>query len=96
VVELLHERAPAAPSLADLAAEAGVHPAHLSRAFRRRFGMTVCEYSRKLRLEWAAARLIEERSLAQIAVEAGFADQSHFTRSFRRHFGVTPGRYRAM
>jgi AraC family transcriptional regulator len=49
-----------------------------------------------LRLEWAAARLSEERSLAQIALEAGFADQSHFTRAFRRHFGVTPGRYRAM
>jgi AraC family transcriptional regulator len=96
VVELLHERAPAAPSLADLATEAGVHPAHLARAFRQRFGMTVCEYSRNLRLEWAAARLSEERSLARIAVEAGFADQSHFTRAFRRHFGVTPGRYRAM
>ena len=96
VVELLHERTPAAPSLADIAAEAGVHPAHLARAFRQRFGMTVCEYSRNLRLEWAAARLSEERSLAQIALEAGFADQSHFTRAFRRHFGVTPGRYRAM
>jgi AraC family transcriptional regulator len=95
VVELLHDRTPAAPSLAELAAEAGVHPAHLTRAFRQRFGVTVCQYSRSLRLEWAAARLPEEGSLAQIALEAGFADQSHFTRAFRHHFGVTPGRYRA-
>jgi AraC family transcriptional regulator len=57
--------------------------------------MTVWQYSRRLRLEWAAAQLTEQRSLAQIAVEAGFAGQSHFTRAFRRHFGVTPGRYRA-
>jgi AraC family transcriptional regulator len=96
VVELLHERAPAAPSLTDLAAEARVHPAHLARAFRHRFGVTICAYSRNLRLEWAASKLAGETTLAQIAVEAGFADQSHFTRAFRRHFGVTPGRYRAL
>jgi AraC family transcriptional regulator len=96
VVELLHERTPAAPSLSELAAEAGVHPGHLARAFRQRFGATVCQYSRNLRLEWAASQLDREASLAQIALEAGFADQSHFTREFRRHFGVTPGRYRAM
>jgi AraC family transcriptional regulator len=95
-VELLRAGTPAAPSLAELAAASGVHPAHLARAFRRRFGVTVCEYSRALRLEWAASQLAGEASLAQIALEAGFADQSHFTRMFRRHFGVTPGRYRAM
>ena len=32
---------------------------------------------------------------AQIAQEAGFADQSHLTSIFRREMGVTPGRYRA-
>jgi AraC-like DNA-binding protein len=96
VVELLRERAPCAPSLTELAAEAGVHPGHLARAFRQRFGVTVCQYSRNLRLEWAASQLAGDSPLAVIAVEAGFADQSHFTREFRRHFGVTPGRYRAM
>jgi AraC family transcriptional regulator len=96
VVEILRERTPAAPSLTELAGAAGVHPVHLSRAFRQRFGVTVCEYSRNLRLEWAATQLAGEAPLAQIAVEAGFADQSHFTRMFRRQFGVTPGRYRAM
>lgn len=96
VVELLRERTPDAPSLTELAAEAGVHPGHLARAFRRRFGLTACQYSRNLRLEWAASQLAGESPLAEIALEAGFADQSHFTREFRRHFGVTPGRYRAM
>jgi AraC family transcriptional regulator len=96
VVELLHERTPQAPTLTELAAEAGVHPGHLARAFRRALGTTVCEYSRSLRLEWAAARLEGEGSLAEIAVEAGFADQSHFTRAFRRGTGLTPGRYREL
>jgi hypothetical protein len=66
------------------------------RAFRQRFGVTVCQYARNLGLEWAASQLASESPLAEIAVKAGFADQSHFTREFRRHFGVTPGRYRAM
>jgi AraC family transcriptional regulator len=96
VVEMLQRQTPSAPSLSELAAEAGVHPGHVARTFRRRFGVTVCEYSRALRLEWAAAQLAGDTPLAQVAAEAGFADQSHLTRAFRRYFGVTPGRYREL
>jgi AraC family transcriptional regulator len=96
VVEILRERTPQAPSLTELAAEAGVHPGHLARAFKQTFGVTVCEYSRTLRLEWAAEQLGGETALAQVAYDAGFADQSHFTRAFRRYQGVTPGRYREL
>ena len=47
-------------------------------------------------IEWAAAEIAGgDRPLAEIAVEAGFADQSHFTRLFRRYVGTTPGRFRA-
>jgi AraC family transcriptional regulator len=96
VVEHLHEETPGAPSLSELAATAGVHPGHLARAFRATFGVTVCEYSRALRVEWAARRLAGDAPLAQVALEAGFADQSHFTRSFKASTGVTPGRYREL
>ena len=96
VIELLHERSPSAPSLGELGAEAGVHPGHLARAFRQAVGVTVGEYSRSLRLEWAAEQLAGDKALAQLALEAGFSDQSHFTRAFRRHLGVTPGRYREL
>ena len=96
--ELLHERVPDVPgSLTELAAAVGVHPAHLARSFRREYGQTVGEYARSLRLEWAAEQLaLDDASLAEIALRAGFADQSHFTRAFRRHAGVTPGRYREL
>lgn len=94
--DLLHERMPDHPSLTELAAAVGRHPTHVARAFRREYGVTVAEYARTLRLEWAQAQLaLEDSSLARIATEAGFADQSHFTRAFRRHTGLTPGRYRA-
>ena len=96
-VDLLRARAPETASLSELADAVGVHPVHLARSFRARFGVSVGEYARTLRLEWAAQRLAhEDAPLAEIAAGAGFADQSHFTRAFRRHAGTTPGRYRAL
>jgi AraC family transcriptional regulator len=54
-------------------------------------------YVRRLRLDWAAGELVRsDRSLAALAVAAGFADQSHFTRFFKRHTGFTPNTYRRM
>ena len=84
-------RSPSSP------AAVGRHPTHVARVFRREYGLSVGEYARSLRLEWAASRLaLDDAPLAQVALEAGFADQSHFTRAFRRHAGVTPGRYREL
>jgi len=80
-----------------IAAELDVHPAHLHRAFRARYGETLGEYVRRLRLEWAAREMVvTNKPLAFLAVEAGFCDQSHFTRAFKRQFGVTPARFRAL
>lgn len=97
VRDALHDHAPRHPSLQELAAAVGRHPTHIARAFRREYGLTVCQYARGLRLDWAASRLaLEDIPLARVALDAGFADQSHFTRAFRRHTGVTPGRYREL
>ena len=97
VRELLHDRAPEQASLRELADAVGRHPTHVARVFRREYGLSVGEYARSLRLEWAATRLaLDDAPLAEVALEAGFADQSHFTRAFRRHTGVTPGRYREL
>jgi AraC family transcriptional regulator len=72
-----------------------VHPAHLARAFRQHFRVPLGSYVRRLRLDWAASRLADSaESLANVAVAAGFADQSHLTRAFKRHTGHTPGAYR--
>lgn len=82
-------------SLRELAAVVGVHPSHLARVFKARHGLSVGDYARARRLDWAAARLAEaDAPVAVIAREAGFCDQSHFTRAFARHTGLTPARYR--
>ena len=94
--DLLRSRIADSIGLSELAAAVGVNPAHLARVFRARHGMSVGAYGRRVRLEWAAAEIVrEDRPIAEIATEAGFADQSHFTRLFRRHVGTTPARFRA-
>jgi AraC family transcriptional regulator len=80
------------PALEELAREAGVHRSHLARAFRALHGCTIGELVRELRLGWALERLRRGASIAAVATEAGFADQSHMTRWFVRTLGRTPGR----
>ena len=81
----------------EIADELGVHRAHLARVFRARYGESLGEFTRRLRLQWAAQELATaDLPLAVLAVEAGFCDQSHFTRAFGRQYGVTPARFRAM
>jgi AraC family transcriptional regulator len=96
VEELLRATLGRGLSLHDLAREAGVHPVHLSRAFHRARGRTLGAHVAALRIEFALGELARDRaSLGEIALLAGFADQSHFTRAFRRATGATPGAFRA-
>jgi AraC family transcriptional regulator len=93
--ELLHAHFGKEIRAGDVASAVGVHPAHLARAFRVHFKLSMGSYVRRLRLEWAAGELLRsDTPLATVALEAGFADQSHFTRFFKRHTGLTPNAYR--
>lgn len=94
--ERLHDDCGAQLGLADLAAAAGVHPVHLTRAFRRHFGCTPGDYLRRCRLAKAAALLQTGtgEDLAQVAGLCGYFDQAHFSRAFKLAFGLSPARYR--
>jgi AraC family transcriptional regulator len=82
-------------SLQEMAAIAGLSPAHFSRAFKAAFGLSPVQELRRRRLERAAAELRRSRKpVSAVALDCGFADQSHLTRQFRQHFGVTPAAYR--
>jgi AraC family transcriptional regulator len=92
---ILHDRFCEHLGLGDIAETVGVHPAHLARTFRRCYGCTVGDYVRNLRLERARQELRgSDRSLAELALALGYADQSHFATSFKRQTGMTPGAFR--
>lgn len=95
VQEQIHDEFRRHHTLESLARTAGVHHVHLARAFRRRFGCTVGHYIRQRRVEFGAHRLTTSQDpLSEIALDAGFADQSHFTNTFRRLVGMSPGVFR--
>jgi AraC-like DNA-binding protein len=68
----------------------------LARQFRSAFGTSPYRYSLMRRLDGARARLQRNRSLADVALAAGFADQAHLSRMFKDAFGVTLARHRAL
>lgn len=83
--------------LGTLAHEAGVSPQRLARAFRHRHACSIGEYLRRVRMNEAARALRDTpRTVAEIALEVGYYDQSHFTRTFAREIGTTPAEYRRL
>lgn len=93
--DILHEQFPLHLSLDTIAREVGVHPVHLAREFRKHYRCTIGEYVRRIRIEYACRKMItSEIPLIEIALTAGFSDQSHFTRIFKRLKGMTPAEYR--
>jgi AraC-like DNA-binding protein len=79
----------------DLAAAAGCSRYAAYRAFRQAYGLSPSDYQRQLRVRTARRLLSAGAAPAEVAADAGFADQAHLTRWFRRYYGVTPGAYRA-
>jgi len=80
----------------DLAAAAGLSPAHFSRQFTRTFGESPHQYLLTRRLERAAALLCSsDWSITRICFAVGATSVGSFITSFRRMFGQTPLAYRA-
>jgi AraC family transcriptional regulator len=97
VKEMLQDEPSRVPSVATIGREVGVHPVHISRAFRRYFGCTIGEYVRRLRVQRAQQLLGDSRvSLSEIAALVGYSDQSHFSVAFKRLTGTSPGAYRRL
>ncbi|NOT60765.1 MAG: helix-turn-helix transcriptional regulator [Acidobacteria bacterium] len=93
--ELVHERFTENLTLTEIAGNVGVHPVHLAQTFRKTYQCTVGEEMRKLRIEYACRALANsDQPIVEIALAAGFCDQSHFTRTFKSALGITPSQYR--
>lgn len=93
--EFLERDLAAVPDLATLARIAGVHRVHVARAFRDHLGCTVGDFVRGLRVRRACELLTGTRlPLTDVAMRAGFFDQSHMTRVLKHFLGTTPAALR--
>jgi AraC-like DNA-binding protein len=74
----------------------GISKPQFMRLFKKVAGMTLVAYLHHVRLS-NAARLLRETglSIAEIASQVGFADQSYFDRRFKKSFGQSPMQFRA-
>lgn len=82
--------------LGEAAAAAGLSERSLRRHFQAEFALTPERYLQQARLMKAARLLLERprRSIAEVALEVGYAQQSAFTAAFRRYTGLPPAAFR--
>lgn len=95
VVEYIEQHLGAKLTAAGVAATIGLSKSHFSRAFKRTLGASPMAYVAARRIDRAKHMMLASgESLADLALDCGFADQSHLNRQFRRAMGVSPGQWR--
>lgn len=83
------------PSIARVAARLGVSHAHLSRQFKKDFGLSPSNYLHELRGAEASFRLSLGQEIIDISADVGYNDLSRFYKQFRKQYGMSPGRCRS-
>jgi len=94
-VEYIEEHLDTGPSLEQMATVARLSPYHFARQFKAATGLPPHQYVITRRVE-RAKQLLQAwtaLSLAEVAADAGFSDQSQFSRHFKHIVGVTPGQF---
>lgn len=83
-------------ALEDIARAANFSAFHFHRIFKAATGETVFGFVRRLRLEWAANRLLGKprEDITAVALECGFSSSQNFAKAFRAHYGATPSEFR--
>lgn len=82
-------------TVSDTAKHVDMSRRQMERQFKHELGLTPSEVMRHIRLDHAELLLLTtDKSLTDIAAEAGFADDSHFIRIFRQHRRMTPKVFR--
>jgi len=91
VIDYIHDNLNLELSLNELAAVAGLSPSHFNTLFKEATNQTAHQFVVQCRVEYAMSLLANRKlSLAEVASQAGFYDQSHMARCMRRVVGVTP------
>lgn len=80
-------------SLEKLAEQVGLSRYAIIRLFKANVGLTPHAFQINLKINQARAQLKQGISLAELAVNLGFSDQSHFHKAFKAHTGITPRQF---
>jgi len=83
-------------TLASIAKVSGLSPYHLIRLFKQVYGQTPHAFQLDQRINRAKQLLKRGHSIAQVAQQLGFSDQSHFQRNFKKRHAVTPRIYQRL
>jgi AraC-like DNA-binding protein len=94
--QLIDENVHASPGIGRVAARLGVTHAHLTRQFKRDFGLTPSAYLHQLRLADAPLRLALGQPILDVSHEVGYNDLSRFYKQFRQRALATPGACQAL
>lgn len=81
-------------SIAEIAARLGVSHAHLTRQFKRDYGLTPIDYRHRLRVSDAMSRLSQGDEILDVGYDVGFNDTKRFYEDFRKVTGTSPGKCR--
>lgn len=69
---------------------------HMSRSFKKSFGVTLNDYTTSLRMNRARTLIVDEGlEIKQVAFLCGYTDLAYFYRIFKKHFGIPPGKMRS-
>ena len=94
VREILHAYPGENLSINNLSRITGLNPKYLINVFTKNVGLPPHRYLISLRIHQAKSRLAKGETIALVAQELGFYDQSHFSNTFKQYVRVSPGQFK--
>ena len=95
VIDFVEEMYSEKICVADMAGRANLSVRTFERQFKKRFNLSPIAYLKKVRINAACRELIHgNHTIARIAMDCGFCDQSYMTKEFARLMQITPQVYR--
>ena len=80
---------------AEAAKVGGLSVSRVLHLIKEETGLSLSEYVKKLRIDYGKYLLLNrDISIADVAIEAGFFDQSHFSKTFKKIERMTPFHFR--
>lgn len=81
-------------SIEEMSNEVCISSFHMIRQFKKEIGLTPHQFQIQCRIRKAQKMLLGDKTIAEVALETGFCDQSHFVKCFKKIVGMPPAAYK--